>query len=78
MYTAIARTLNLTSDQRKTLLAARQYLHDELLAAGDRQMLVHGATAVIDVVSSGVSEPQNICSTDRLRQICRNLGAQKS
>ena len=30
IYTAIARTLNLTSDQRKTVLAARQYLHDKL------------------------------------------------
>ena len=30
IYTAIARTLNLTADQRKTILAARQYLHDKL------------------------------------------------
>ena len=30
IYTAIARTLNLTSEQRKTILAARQYLQDKL------------------------------------------------
>ena len=30
IYTAIARTLNLTSDQRRTVLAARRYLQDKL------------------------------------------------
>ena len=43
IYTAVARTLNLTSDQRKTVLAARHYLQDKLAKCVSGEALTRGS-----------------------------------